>query len=289
MIGNIETNALQEIIRLTAIMEPRLSQPQWTDEDDRFIIENYQLMSDEEIGREIGRTATAVKIRVQRCMRLPARSKHPDYITSYRAAVELGIDPHKTWDWVDCGMIKRADIPQAPTIRIIKRTDFYAWAINPNNWIYFDIHAVRNEKLRIYLILRSKRWGDEWWTNSRAADYWNVDDKDVQRYIKSGRLPGVQPEHSLGGRHHNRTWSYWFVRRSDVIRTRIWSKTNGMKFNLDMDFPPAADQFLVKALDELGWNSVQVARAMKKKSSTVSRRYRQLTGKKLPQGRRSFK
>lgn len=275
-------NALEEIIRQVELTDGRQRQPPWTDEESQFVIDNYQHMSNAEIGSYLDRSATAVKLHVRRKLRLPARSKNPEYITSYQMGEELGIDPHKTWHWVDCGMIKRADIPQAPTIRIVKRTDYLRWAINKQHWIYFDIRGVKNRKLRKFLKHLAGKWGDEWWTTRQAADYWNVDPKDIERYIKSNRLFGVQPEHSLGGRVYNRTWSNWFVRRSDVLATRIWSKTNGMQYILDMEFPPAADEFLIKAVEELKLNSIQAGRAMKKKRSTVTRRYHQLTGKHLP-------
>lgn len=277
-------NALEEIIRQIEATDGRQRQPPWTEEEDRFVIDNYQFMTNKEIGSFLDRSGSAVKLRVKRTLRLPARSKNPDFITSYQMAVELGIDPHKTWEWVDYGMIPRADIPQAPTIRIIKRTDYLRWTINRDNWIYFDIKGVKNRKLRKFLKHLSGKWGDEWWTTRQAADYWNVDSKDILRYIIQGRLSGVQPEHSIGGRNHERAWSNWFVRRSDVLTTRVWSKTNGMKFNLDMEFPPAADEFLLKAFDELKLDSGVIARMMKKKRSTMLRRYRQLTGNKLQRG-----
>lgn len=282
MIGDLTYSALEQIIRQVDLSEPRLKEAPWTEEESRFVEDNWQYMTNDEIGAAIGRSGGAVNLRSKRMLRLPARSKNPDFITSCQMAMELGIDLHKTWAWVDHGMIKRADIPQAPTIRIVRRVDFLRWAINPRNWIYFDINGVKDPVLKRYLKWRSARWGDEWWTTRRAADYWGVDDKDIQRYIKTGRLPGVQPKFSIGGRHHDRSWSYWFVLRSDVMATRVWSRTNGMKFMLDMEFPPSADEFLIRAVEELGCNSKIIGRMMKKKSNSIIRRYHQLTGKNLP-------
>jgi len=273
---------IDRLIYQADLEDPNLGPREWTEKEDQFVIDNYQFMTNEEIGEAIDRSGDAVKIHVKRILRLPARSKNPDYITAYQAAVMLGLDSHKLSGWVDYGMIPQANIPATPEIRVLRRIDFMIWVINPNNWIYFDIAGVRDPHLKRLLELRAGRWGDEWWTTVQAAAYWNVDNKDVLRYIKTNRLPAIQPKYSVGGRHHERGWKFWFMLRSDVINTKIWSKTNGMKFNLDMEFSPKADEFLVRAVDKLGYNSYEVGRLMKKKRSTIIQRYHQLTNRSLP-------
>ncbi len=278
----INTVLIDRIISQAEQENPNMTARRWSDEENRFIIENYQSMTDDDMGAILDRTPVAVHLHIKRDMGLPARSKYPEYITAERAADALGIDQHKMSGWINAGMISRIDVPAVPKIQIMRVLDFMVWAVSPRSWIYFDISGVKDPHLKRLIDLRIKRWGDEWWTNRQVADYWGVDVKDVLNYIKRKRIPAIQSEHSIGGRHHNRYWKSWFVLRSDAINTKIWSKHHDMKHVLDMQFTPAADAFLVRAIEELGCCTTIVAKMMKKKQSTVGRRYHQISDNQLP-------
>ena len=259
---------------------PNLNARRWTKEEDQFLVDNYNTMSETEIGIHLDRSLTSVHLRRERDLNLPGVSKTADVITSYKAAVALGIDPHKTWHWVDIGLIKRYYKPGAPTIRIIKKTDFIAWVVNPKNWIYFDIHKIKDAHLRRLCELRSMRWGDEWWTTPQVADYWKVGVSDVKRYIQFGWMPATHIPVSFGGRNPNGKWSYWRVLRSDAMRVKIYNQGNSQHVFTDRNFSENADRFLMTARNELHLEYPVIAKMMKKKRMALYTRYSQLMGKR---------
>jgi hypothetical protein len=113
--------------------------------------------------------------------------------------------------------------------------------------------------------------------------------------VKLKRLRSFHLPVSLGGRNHDRGWSYHYVLKSEAIRVKFFKKGKG-HFDRSQ-FTPAADAWLLKARDELGMTFVHIGRTMKigaekynrKTGSaccnpTIAYRYRQLkarAGKKI--------
>jgi hypothetical protein len=252
---------------------PRLDARRWTEEETQFLIDNYPVMTEAEIAEKLGRSLTSIHLRRKRDLNLPPSSKNPDVITANRASVLLGIDAHKITCWVDAGLIKRLYRPDAPTLRIIKRSDLTAWFVNPKNWIYFDIHNIKDDHLRRLCELRSMRWGDEWWTTPQVARYHGVDVGEVKRYIKLKFLPGTHIPVSFGGRHPNGKWSYWRVLRSDAMQVHFY---RGHYALMDRKWTAAADTWLLKAVEELHIEKAVIARLMKKPACSIYKRYQQL-------------
>lgn len=258
----------------------------WTAEEDQFLRDHLMTMTDEEIGRELGRSALAVHLRWERDLHLPSRSKHPDVLTSRKAARMLGLDEHKTAGWVMMGLLPGRLMPGKQTkwhsIHLIDRTAFRRWVLSPRNWPYFDIKKVRDPELKRMLRLRAKRWSDEWWTTRQVADYHGVDLKNVEQQIARGQLPSFRLPVSLGGRHPDRYWSYHFVLRSDARAAHFVTGRGGNK--KISKFTPAADAWILKARDELGLTFVAIGRTMKigkekydgRTNPIIAHRYRQL-------------
>lgn len=213
----------------------RKRMPDWTEDEDRFLVENLGVISEEEIARQLGRSKGAVHSRWMRELDLPAPSKHPDFITTYRIAESLGVDSHGPPTWVDRGLLPGVRLPfeGRRVIRRVKKSDFYRWAVNPMNWIYFKHENVKDEKLKRLLALRRERWGDEWWKTSQVAKFHGVTTKHVTTQIKRGMIPAVQAINPAG-RNPNGRWNFWYVRRSDALKavfrrgrrhdTREWSR-----------------------------------------------------------------
>lgn len=269
------------VVNRAVLMEPRKKSPDWQQYEDNFLKENLGWITEDEIAAALGRTKTAVHLRWKRDLHLPAPSKNPDVITALQAAEMLGIDGHKIAHWVDMGLIPGRLMPGDRKIRLIRRVSLMVWACSPDNWVYFDIKKVNDPHLKRLLKLRADRWGDEWWSTHKAADYHHVSTSDVKRYIQMGRISSCRLPVSLGGRHENRKWSNHFVLKSQAIRLKFYHRSGVYKHPI---FTARADAWLLKARDELGMTYVDIGRTMKigkKKTSptgggtnpTISYRY----------------
>ena len=96
----------------------------------------------------------------------------------------------------------------------------------------------------------------------QAADYHGVNAKDIERYIKLGRISGFRLPVSLGGRNPDRKWSYHFVLRSAAKRL-VFVRGSGSSRKKSTLFTPRADAWLLKARDELHMTFIRIGRTMK--------------------------
>lgn len=253
---------------------------QWRSDEDAFLRANLGYLSDDEIGRFLGRTSVAVHLRWKRDLRLTAPSKAPDVLTANQISNGLGADEHMVTSWIDRGLLPGRRLPYKDVTRVVNRTTFLRWLVNPDNWIYFD-HAKVGlpvdiqrgakcydhafwQKARRLLALARSRWEDEWWTTNQAADYHGVTNKDILRYIAHSKLHAVQVK-NFSGRHHNPTWSYWFVRRSEAKRVTFYF---GKGHNPRALFTESADAFLILAR-AVGLPLSSIARMMKSESKCL--------------------
>jgi len=194
--------------------------PEWTEDEDAFLRENIGKLTDEEIGKKIGRSMYAVRLRRMRDLHLPSPSKQAGVITANQAAALIGIDAHKLTYWCDAGMIPYSIMAGGRKIRLIPKVSFYRWVVSPSSWIYFDWKKIPDPHLYRLCQLRAQRWGDEWWTTSQVAKFYGKDltAQDIKPLIKRKDIPAVQLQYSRGGRHTSRTWSLWFIKKSDAIQ-----------------------------------------------------------------------
>lgn len=237
-------------------------QPVWTAEENQFLKDNLGHLTDAEIGKALGRTATGVHVHWSRDLHLKGPSKAADILTAHAAARVLSIDAHKIAYWVDVGFIKGRLMAGGRKIRLIKKKDFYHWALQVNNWIYFDITKVKDAELAHKIKIRAKRWGDEWWSTPKVAKHHGVTPKDVTRLIMHGKIKGTQPKWSLGGRHPHLAWKYWFVKKSEATRADlIFLRRKGVP-GVSRLFTTKAIAWIVKAHDEKNMNFTEIARSM---------------------------
>lgn len=211
----------------------------WSAEDMTFLRANAGLLGEEEIGVALGRSVVAVKVRSKR-LGLHSPTNHPDYLTAQRAALTLGVDVHAVCGWIDRGLLAAELAPLSDRkVWRIRRSAFYAWAMRPENWVYFirsvrRPERIRDERLRRLLVKRKATWGDEWWTTGEAAEFHGVESTDVQRYIVAGRLPAVK-------------YQNWMVLRSEATRPRLrFFKGKGAGV-FERSGTPAGDAFIVLA------------------------------------------
>lgn len=280
---SLRSAAGRNVISVTASNQSYKWQP-WEDE---YLKKNLGRMSEEDIAKHLGRTIIGVHLRWMRDLNLTATSKRPDVITGQQAANMLGIDVHKIMHWCDVGMIKARRMrgtwnDRERVIRLIDRTAFHMWVVNPNNWIYFDWKKIVDPHLRRLCELRAERWGDEWWTNRQVSDHHGVTTKDVLRLItKKKTLPAVQVETSLSGRHKDPFWLNWFVKKSDAVKAEfIRGRGNGHVIK----FTPRAEAWMLKAYMEFKMPYEVIARSMRKgyAGETIKKNIiRLLAGKEL--------
>jgi hypothetical protein len=212
--------------------------PEWSPEEEQFLRDNHEWMSDEEMAYALGRTRDGVHIRRERVLKLPPMSKHPNWLTPTRIAAELlGVDNHAVLRLVRRGLLAAERLPwrnqgKAPAWRV-RRVTFMRWAVNPLNWIYFDPARVPDEHLRRLLELEAQRWGDEWWTPGDAAAWHGVQHTDINRFIHAGKIRGTK-------------WGNWRILRSEATRPDLHiPKGRGTGF--DRAWSEAGDAFMVLA------------------------------------------
>jgi hypothetical protein len=207
----------------------------WSQAVDDFLKANLGYLSDADMARELGRTRVAVHLRWKRDLRLTPPTKSPGWTTPNRVARALNIDGHSVMRLVRQGILPVEPLPwlnhgiyNAYRLRIVT---FYRWAINPQHWIYFRIERVRDPHLRRLLQLKAARWGDAWLTPGQVAAMHGVTDRDVNRYIRAGRLPAVD-------------WGNWRILRSNAERVRF---AKGRGAGHEYPWSPAADAFMLLA------------------------------------------
>lgn len=266
--------ALDTLIGQVEVSNPRIKEPVWRDEDVDFLRRNYDKMTDGQIATKLGRTVNAIKIfRLRLGLQSAARAKG-ELITLNEARRLINIETHKLSGWASAGLLPTVQSGNQGMIRLIKRSALLAFCANPDNWIYHDWRKIRDPHMRRICELRAQRWGDEWWTTKQAAEYLGVLVTDVNRHVaKLKTLPGVTSAVSLSGRHENRVWKFWFVKRSDVINYRI--KKKGDDFS---NFTPRADAWILKARDELKMSLHGIAKTMQLSHTTIADRYKYLKG-----------
>lgn len=266
---------MDSILMRSALISPSLGARPWSTQEDTFIRANLGYLTDSEIGSALGRTEVAVHIRWDRELGLPGPSKATNVVTAHQAARMLGLDGHTTCGWVDMGLLPGRIMAGGRNIRLIERETLRRWAANPMHWIYFDPEGVVDPELKRLLELRQARWGDAWWTARQVADYHGVDVGNVNNWIKQRRLPAMQAQYSVSGRHLDRRWSYWFVLRSVATHPNLvfWTHSNRKP-----RFTARAEVWILRARDELGWSFDAIARSVGKTHETIRNHYNRLKG-----------
>lgn len=219
----------------------------WSKDDDDCLRANLGWLSEVEIARHLGRTVTAVHLRWKRDLKLPAPSKHPDFITTQKIAEALGVDPKAAMRWVDIGLLAGRRLPfNGRVVRSVRRVTFLRWALDPMHWVYFRPQRVLDKHLRRLLRLKQKRWSDEWLTPGQVARLHGVTHAAVNSKIHSGEIRGLK-------------WGNWRILRSEATRPGLRFFTG--KGSAGLDWSEAADAFLILAR-AVGFSTNAIGRMM---------------------------
>lgn len=254
---------------------PRKKPLNWSADEIKFLHENHGKMDDEQIGQALGRSSVGVKVfRVRQGLPVVSKAEE-DWLIANRVAEILNLDQHKIVFWCRGGLLKAWKKTHEPSGReyfLVSRAVLTAWVVNPLHWVYFDWQQIRDSRLRRLCELRSARWDDEWWTTNQVAELHGVENKDVVRLIRHGKIPGYCPAYSLGGRDLGNKWRYWFVKKSDALAARFPRYGDARKYT------PAAEAWILRARDDLGLSWSAIGRSMKRGPEGIRRRYQRLKG-----------
>jgi hypothetical protein len=215
-----------------AEIAPRRKPLPWSEREDQFLRQHLGVLSEEEIGAALGRTRVAVRLRWKRDLGLPAPSKTPGYATANQAARMLAVDVHTVCRWIERGWLRARQLPfQGRKVWRIRIEDLKRFAIKAEHWMLFRSERVRAPTLARLVTLAVERWDDEWLAPGQVAEMHSVDHRDVNRYIRAGKLPGVK-------------WGNWWIRRSDAEKV---SFRKGRGTGHELDWSEEGDAFLVLA------------------------------------------
>ena len=231
----------------------------WSAEDEAFLTRWSGVLAAEEIAAELGRTRSAVASQ-QYLRGLATVLKHPEFMTGQRMADALGVDSHSILLMIERGVLRAERIPltSGRCVWRMRRTAFYAWALNPLNWVYFvrsvrEPERIQDEELRRLIVRRKGTWiaadgqPDEWWSIGEVAEYHEVIHQFINKYIRDGRLPAVD-------------WGNWWIRRSEATRPgfRVFRREDGMLYRRGT---VGSDGFLVLAV-AVGLPASHISRMM---------------------------
>ena len=226
---------VEQIVRWAlaeAEIAPRRKPLPWSEREDEFLRQHLGVLPEEEIGTALGRTRAAVRLRWKRDLGLPAPSKTPGYVTANQAARVLAVDVHTVCRWIERRWVRARPLPfQGRKVWRIRIEDLKRFAVKTEHWMLFRPERVRDPTLARLVTLAIERWDDEWLTPGRVAEMHDVDHRDVNRYIRAGKLPGVK-------------WGNWWIRRSDAERV---SFHKGRGTGHALDWSEEGDAFLVLA------------------------------------------
>lgn len=225
-------DALAADIQIRLMRKP----PRWTREEDRFLRDHLGWMPLSEIAAALGRTEEACKVRQVR-RRMPAPSRLAGTLTGNAAAAALGADIHSICKMHRRGILRMDVTPGERGILRIPKIRLYAWAVNPDHWIYFKVERMGDKHLQKLVRLAQARWNDEWWTVGQAERFLGV---------KGGLLNAQYHRKRLKGKMVR--WGNLWIKKSDAMQIMIYPSTynkEGVNY-----YSPRADAFLLRAAKE---------------------------------------
>jgi len=207
----------------------------WAPEEDAFLKMNLGILSEEEIGRALGRTAIAVQNRWKRDLHLPAPRRNPKWLTLEAFARGLCIDSHSAAKLANQGKIAIRRLPwvisqnERGLIRVIDCKEALTWIADPMNWIYFKPERVGTFRkqgqrrmarpnvvfwraARAAVDEHRRTWKDAWLRPSEAAHLIGL---PINRNGRTNH--GINKAINLGLLKAIR-WGNWWILRSEVLR-----------------------------------------------------------------------
>lgn len=209
--------------------------PKWTPEEDAFLKANLGFLSERQIGRELGRTESAVRNRWKRDLHFTPPRSDPNWLTLEAFSRGLDVDSHSLMHLANRGLIPTRALPigipraHHGPIRVVDRKAALEWISDPMHWIYFRPdhvatfrkHGQRRlgrpnvvfwREAKALVQERQKTWRDAWLRPTEAArliglphDRRSRTSHGINKAINLGLLPAVR-------------WGNWWILRSEALR-----------------------------------------------------------------------
>lgn len=202
----------------------------WTEEEDEYIRKNHGRVSEDDLVAYLGRTWSAVHIRITRELYLVAPSKNPSLLTGEQVSWGLGLDGKSIHRLMDTGLMPHRILPAKDKTRVIDRQVLMRWLLKPEHWVYFKterVGAVRPKGKRLLsdaydfvfwdaagqLVRKARaKWKDEWLTPGQVADIMGYKRKPNNGKAQSHMLNKAILEGNLKAVR----WGNWRILRSSL-------------------------------------------------------------------------
>lgn len=219
------------------IKQERVKAPLWTAQEKEFLKENLGRMTEEEIGRHLGRTSSAVRNHWKRELHLCPPSKAPDTLTAEHIGVGFGCCSKTVHMLIDIGLMPGRRLPtNGRVIRLVDRAAFLRWLSDPKHSLYFKparlglieqrgkrrigeyVDYAFWEEARELVQAVLKKWKDQWLTPVQAAKEIGI---VVRRYPHSRRVVAHPESHYINkailkGNLKATRWGNWWILKSDL-------------------------------------------------------------------------
>jgi hypothetical protein len=244
----------------------------WTAEEERFVVAHVGVLSHDQIGEALGRSAAAIHIRITR-RQLPAASRRPGWLTGNQVARILGVDIHAVCAMHKRGILQFVVLPGPRKILNIRQVALHSWAVNPEHWIYFKVEKITDPYLNRLVELARSRWEDAWWTTEQVTAYHGLVPRPHPR--QNGKIAlsasNLVEKHILDGILPGKRWGNWYVKRSDAV-AHVFRTGKGS--SRPYPWTPRADAWILRARDELGLSWEALGRTMRGPChETIRKRY----------------
>jgi hypothetical protein len=208
------TALITNSLKVGMAQTPSRKAPRWSETDLNLVRELLPYHSPMVIGRMLGRSEDAIKIKRRR-QHIKASSKSEGWLTANRVMQLLGMpDSRPVIGWVKKGLVLGHRIAGDDTW-MVHEISLRRWIVSPRSWVYFDTTRIQDPHLGRLIELAQERWGDAWLTTRQVADLKGTTTRQIAQSIFRGALPAI---HIVGkdGRHENTAWSFWAIKRSDA-------------------------------------------------------------------------
>ena len=208
------TTLISSSLKVASAQTPSRKAPPWSERDLKRVQELLPFYSPKVVGRMLGRSEDAIKIKRQR-QKIKASSKSEGWLSANRVMRLLGMpDARPVIGWVKKGLVLGHRIEGDDTW-MVHEISLRRWIVSPISWLYFDTERIQDPHLARLVELAQERWGDEWLTTRQVADLKGTTTRQIGQTIFRRQLPAV---HVVGkdGRHEDGKWAFWGVKRSDA-------------------------------------------------------------------------
>ena len=184
------TMLITSSLKVASPQTPSRKAPPWSERDLKRVQELLPFYSPKVVGRMLGRSEDAIKIKRQR-QHIKASSKTEEWLSANRVMRLLGMpDARPGIGWVKKGLVLGHQVTSDDTW-MVHEISLRRWIVSPISWLYFDSEHIQDPHLARLIELAQEHWGNEWLTTRQVADLKGTTTRqigDTPRALKGRRL-----------------------------------------------------------------------------------------------------